>query len=240
MTLKIPFQRLQEAAHAVKERARQLGYREYLRVLGFKLDDPDHTWWLSPGLDNPGYRYGKLIFTSRGPVQSPDFFIGLNVEKGISGEAARVHQDRSEIMVDTWTWHRFLDALEAGEVDPLVQQAEATAQRSPLIAVKAGPPRLRLEHGPACDLLRFSYTHGALCLLESQVAAGFLQNFGTPPMLADLAARIRQLPSLDWIWIDFYAGFQGSLRHIADAEAEVWDADLIWRKGCMPWLEWLH
>jgi len=250
MNLVADFPTPRAAAYAVQEVAHASGFPR-LTALPYNPLQPDSTtWWLSPSTDNPAYKFGKIIFTSKDAAPA-DLLIGLYIEKGIGQTAAGPYSETARgrrcIMDDTWTWNDFLPALQSGLFDQLFTQVEAEARRPVVVTVDGAhvpiPTAGELDpHSHRRDLVRFWFSNGLLRFLEPPtLEAGVLRGLGTPQRLADLAAAIRRIGDLEWVWIDFSAGFLFSRLHAQPGpNLEIWDADLIWRRACAPWAEWLR
>jgi len=89
------------------------------------------------------------------------------------------------------------------------------------------------------DMVRFEFSRGELRWIGADLPTDLLGRIGKPETLLALATRIRSLPQLDWMWIDFQAGY----RFVTGAGArdtELWTAQEIWRKACWPWRAWLQ
>jgi hypothetical protein len=146
----------------------------------------------------------------------------------------------------TWVWHRFLKTLETGNFDLLVRRVEAQAKRSVMIMIDAGhispPPQGPRSLLRARDVLSFHFSQGHLQLLKADYSAGLLQPAKTPWTLAALATLIQEVKeeTLDWAWVDFYAGFLFYRPTVSSSDHEVWDADLIWQRTGLPWADWLY
>jgi len=239
----------QDAAKSVLTAGVRAGY-EGLTAIPFNRFDPNSTsWWLSPSKDYPAYKYGKIIFTNRDATPG-DMLVGLYMEKGIGPSASAPYREtargRRYIMDSGWTWYGFFRTLAAGGIDAIFAHMETETGRPVTVAIDGGnvpvPSGDRDEvHSPSVprDVIRFEWTKGELCWLDEDIRAGILRNFGRPNKLVSVAERIAKIGNLDWVWIDFQAGFR-SRTVTQDAGSEVWSADQVWKRIVWPWRSWLQ
>ena len=256
MNLVTSFSTPHDAVAAVRDEARSSRLDLYL--LPYQPMNPDAPWWISPGNENPGYRYGKAIF-ARDLLRPQELFIGLYMEKGIGGAAAAIYADsrkgRRYIMAgqwrigEGWTWPSFLSAMASGDLDA-VAGAEATAGQ-PLVVtvdgshvpVPAGPGDVIDVHSlnfPR-DVIAFRYSAGALTPLRASHPADLLRPLGSAATLQALATAIQGLPDLDTFWIDVALGlcFQAPAAN-ATTPHDAWDARALWDRTLSPWRAWFH
>lgn len=237
-----------EAAAEVLVAARTAGHGG-LHAIPFNRFDPDSsTWWLSPSAENPAYRYGKILFTCK--LGEPcDLFVGLYIEKGIGRSAAAPFREtargKRHVMDETWTWNRFARALEAGDFERLAAAAEVAAGMPVTIVLDAAhvaPPAGRDDdaHSPHLprDVVQFRFSRRELQLEAARLPAGILGAVGKPGTLSTLADGIVAVPELDWVWIDFWAGFCLAVTANRDPSRS-WSAADVWQKACRPWRAWL-
>ena len=83
-----------EGVTQVQEVAKRRGFRPPQYKVNCLAYNPfrraDDTWWISPTGRNPAYQFPKIAFNpTTGPIWTPHLFVGLNIEKGLTG-AARV------------------------------------------------------------------------------------------------------------------------------------------------------
>lgn len=239
----------QDAAKGVLAAATAAGYQG-LTAIPFNRFDPDSTtWWLSPSKEYPAYNYGKIIFTNRDATPG-DMLVGLYMEKGIGPSASAPYREtargRRYLMDDSWTWHGFFRSLAAGTLDAIVANAEAEAGRPVTVVIDAGnvpvPTSDRDDvHNPSVprDVIRFEWTKGQLYWLDEEIRAGILQTFGRPEKLSSIAESMRKIGNLDWVWVDFHAGFRFRMA-TQDAGHEVSNADQVWKRVCRPCRSWLQ
>ncbi|MGH2361890.1 MAG: hypothetical protein ACRDGM_15295 [bacterium] len=257
MALLIPFSAPHDAASAVRKEAQASGV--HLSLLPYQPLNPDAPWWLSPETQNPGYRYGKAIFT-RDLLRPQDLFVGLYMEKGIGRAGAAIYGDskkgRRYIMdgpgrIGTpWTWPSFLAALTSGEFENVALKVENTARQSLIVTVDAchipvpaGPGDTIDVHsgGFPRDVVAFKYSSGDIAPLESSYRAGLLRPLGGATTLQALGLAIQGLHELDKFWIDVGIGLRFHTSATGtDATHEAWDAGILWERLLSPGRAWLR
>src|SRR5262245_37336724 len=84
-------------------------------------------WWLAPGTENPGYRYGKIAIMPREPAAPADFLIGLYVEKGYGESVVNENLAGHGGMDDHWLWPEFLGSLASGAFTAYADHAQGVA-----------------------------------------------------------------------------------------------------------------
>lgn len=240
-----------EAAAETNAAAVASGYGG-LHAMPFNRFSPESsTWWLSPSIDNPAYRHGKIIFMQTDEAESAaPLFVGFYVEKGVGPAGAPVYREtargRRGVMDSTWLWDRFLGAFGSGEIEAILSAIESTTARPVEIELDAAlvPPPAGGEddvHSPQLprDVVRFQFARSELQWVGADLPADLLGGLGKPETLPALATRVGSLSQLDWMWIDFQAGYR-FVRGGRSGGAELWTAQEIWRKICWPWRAWLQ
>ena len=218
-----------------------------LHPLPYSRFDPDKsTWWLSPVSANPAYAAGKIVVERPTIVDDGSKLIGLHIEKGVGPSAAPFFEESAKgrrlLMQRDWTWHPFLRALRAGDIDQALGEAESQADGLPLtVEVVAGlqpPPSLEADERPidpdGVDRVRYRVDGGTLRLVKRKSASRLsgLSDRETGQSIGDKIAAIKDL---DWTWVEILIGVPfRPLDHGGVTAAEVW------RRACAPWVRWLR
>jgi hypothetical protein len=232
--------RLQAAAHAA-------GVSGLHRLPFNRYAADGSVWWLSPSSENPAFKYGKLIVSGDVAADPSDLFVGFYVERGVGQTAAPMFADtargRRLIMDGTWSWHRtFRPALRTGRFEAAASSAEQAAGQPLLVAVDGGavmpPSTLGDDRVPlgTVDIVRYTYSGGALVLLDYREGEGRLAGLRTATTLGGLGSLMDQVPESDWTWIDFHIGLRLDKATRGSAS---WSADELWRRAGAPWDQWL-
>jgi hypothetical protein len=150
---------------------------------------------------------------------------------------------------DAWTWPKFLDGLVDGFIDPIAAAAENSAGQPLVISVDAAyvpvpDPGGADVHSLAFprDVVVFHLSGGSLTSSEARCDADLLTSLRGATTLRDLGQRIRRLPDLERIWVDFAAGlrFRPGRDHSAQGDIDVWDGPVLWARAVEPWTAWIR
>lgn len=231
-------QALQEVSTSAGPRLSRIPYNRFAEPLDQK------TWWLSPDSENPAYQWGKIVVTSLDV--GPNLFVGLYVEKGIGQAAApafsKPKKSQRMIMRDTWIWHDFSRALADGRFEYEVSQASDQTASPMIVALDAqmATPTIDWnEERPRLPRDYIRFVSGDRLVLESPaVERSLLQSFNDATSLKDVSERIAALPELDWIWIDFYAGY--TFATDPQEGMSEYDSEAVWAAAGAPWKDWLR
>jgi hypothetical protein len=252
----VPFDTPHDAALAVRGCARSVGVDLFL--LPYQPLNNEAPWWLSPRSENPGYRYGKAIFT-KDLLRPERLFVGLYMGKGIgaagapmytgSAKGRRYIMDGPGRLGEAWTWPRFLDSLVGGAFDPIASTAEAAAGKPLVIAVDAayvpvpspGDADVHSLTFPR-DIVVFQFSGGALTPLDARFDADRLRGLEGATTLRELGERIQGLSDLERMWIDFGAGmrFRTGQGSSTRRNADLCDAPALWACAVEPWTPWIR
>ena len=257
MTLLIPFSAPHDAASAVRHEAQGRGMD--LHLLPYQPLNPEAPWWLSPASENPGYRYGKVIFT-RDLLRPQDLFVGLYMEKGIGPRGAAIYAESKKgrryimdglgRMGGDWIWPSFLGALKSGEFDNVARQIEASTRQPLIVTVDASHVPVPAGPGDAIDvhsarfprdIVAFNYSSGALGPSEATYAADLLRPVASATTLQALGLAVQAVPELDTFWVDIAFGLRfRTLATRTSASHVEWDATALWERLLSPCRSWLR
>ncbi len=169
----------------------------------------------------------------------PNLFVGLYVEKGIGQAAApafsKLKKSQRMIMRDTWIWHDFSRALADGIFEHQVSQASDQTASPMIVALDAQMATPTIDWNEERPRLPRDYIR----FVESPaVERSLLQPFNDATSLKDVSERIAALPELDWIWIDFYAGYTFAID--PQEGMSEYDSEAVWAAAGAPWKDWLR
>lgn len=235
-----------ERAQAAKKQAHRAGLTN-LVTLPFNRFSPENTqWWLSPSSENPAYKHGKIVFEQTRP-ELGDLFVGLYVEKGVGPAAAELFNTtpygRKSVMDNTWVWHEFMSDLEERRFADAAAEAISRADHPLILAIEAMIVSLPKDESGVHsqpnprEIALFEYEEGRITFLsdDSNVDES-LALLSTGSELSALSRAISKLDQLDWLWIDFHAGFR--FNKVAADQSE-WDTSRLWSVAGIPWTDWL-
>lgn len=158
-------------------------------------------WWLSPARQNPAFRLGKLRFTTNDEwVGEGRVFCGFDVEKGVLHEG---DWPKTNIMDDTWFWHRFLN-LANGPLEAAIEEAATAVAGKVQVFVATG---MLVEGARWAHVLLDAHEHG-LSTVGYWPADGTLAKVATCTTLPEFADALRALdgPATAWQWLDLLIG----------------------------------
>lgn len=230
-------------ASAVQKCGRAAGVA--LSLLPFQPKNDRGPWWLSPSPENPGYRYGKVLF-GFDQGRPSDLFVGLYMEKGIGPTAGQLYAEtrkgRRYIMDDDWLsrWQAFTEALVSGALDACFQNAEHQGARPVIVEVDAGhvpiPTPGERDDRPQFprEFVAFQWSAGAIAPLERVPSEEtLLERCAQARSMSDLATKVSDLSREDSVWLDVGIGVRLSA-------ADTWSAGQIWVRAVEPWLGWVR
>ena len=212
--------------------------------------DRTRTWWIAPERQQPVYRYGKVIVTSRyggAAARSGSravLLVGLCMQKGLDTRVAdalpgAARQEQWFLTAEThWVWEDFLPEMAAGHIDPLAANAEDVGGCPLTVVLEARDP----AGAGGGETLAFRWSRGEMGLLSTvhrRGHSGPTRDFSSASTLATLAQRLRYSPHLRGLWIDLAIGFQLRVDR-AGPGAMLWDESRIWVSACRPWSLWLR
>ena len=166
----------------------------------FNVETSQH-YWLSPTSEKAAFPYSKAAFTKNDEwVEAGHVFCGFNVEKGVLHEA---DWPRSNVMDDSWFWHRFLD-LANSPLASLAEKASAAIDGNLQIFITAGI--MATGHDGANAM--FEIDDSELKLVSHKTGDGILRDLSRSSNFAELADSLRALDGkpTEWYWIDFHLG----------------------------------
>lgn len=196
--MNLPYKSVEDVANVLKVR-----YFPGFRVLPYNRFDLKHSqhWWLSPASENPAFRYGKVMCTTNDAWTGEGrVFCGFNVEKGVLHEGDWA---KTNVMDNTWFWHRFLKLAN----EPLVTAVSDAARAvdgNIQVFVAAGV----LVTGAQWSHVLFDTDGGRLATVDYQPGDGLLAKVATNTSIPDFADALRTLdgPTTAWQWIDVLIG----------------------------------
>lgn len=186
--------------------------RELQQVAPIKLDLVPYqkhrpattTWWLvrNPKSKVPQHDRAKFMVT---PWADDALFVGWGVEKGRGPTRAARERNPARILTPAWPWHRVLDALETGTIQPTLETLHARSSRPLCLTLDAHrrPHRERwvfvLHPGGTLHLHR-TQRNEAHPLLHD------LQRVTTLTTLAHLLPLTPDPGAYDAVWLELYIG----------------------------------
>jgi hypothetical protein len=148
-----------------------------------------------------------------------------------------------------WTWPSFIDSLVAGAFDPVASSAEVAAEKPLAIVIDAAyipvpHPGEADVHSVAYprDIVVFQFSGGSLTPLDVRFDADLLRALEGATCLRELGERIRGLPDVQRMWIDFGAGmrFRTGQGSFAQGTVDLCDAPALWARAVEPWTPWIR
>ena len=240
------FSSMRDAAAQLRGASRAAGAD--LHPLPYSRFEPeDTTWWLSPVGENPAYAFGKIVMEGPTIVDDGATVIGLHVEKGVGPTAAGIFEETARggrlVMQNDWLWHAFVRGIASGAVERDLVAAEETAAGLPLVvevvASLQWPPRLDADEDrpvdpDAVERLRYRASSGALTLVQRKTRT-LLKELGDHEDLPSIAAKIRAIDKVDWVWVEVLLGVP--FRSVPSGGLT---ASEVWQRACAPWLRWVR
>lgn len=243
-------------AAALLRHAERSGYTKPLYVLpdpggpGDIETDRMRTWWIAPERQQPVYRCGKVVVTSKyggtaaRSVSRATLLIGLAMQKGLDPQVAEAlpaaRREPAWFMTSEprWVWEDFLLEMAAGHIDPLAANAEEVGGCPLTVVLEARDP----SGTGGGEILAFRWSRGEMGPLSTLYRRGRsarTRAFSSASTLAALAQRLRYSPHVPGLWIDLAIGFQLRVDR-AGPGAELWDESRVWASACRPWSLWLR
>lgn len=256
-----------EAVTEVKAIAERRGFHPPRYKVNCLAYNPHHeasdTWWISPTGENPAYRFPKIAFSpASGPIKTAHLFVGLNIEKGLTGRAAsafRTYPERCRrwMMEEGWAWHQLVQKLHSGEFVEDLERAAKRAGQSCQVILKASEVVCREDrserdrhnfkvHTGDQHELQFSFRDGKLITVHDEASPpkpGLFRGTTRAEHFSDLPRLVESISGPQgndqaWHWVDFYVGHHFNLAHPADRPG-TWRAEDLWERICLAWDSWL-
>ncbi|NBG88107.1 hypothetical protein [Isachenkonia alkalipeptolytica] len=196
----------QTLAHGVLKELNHQGKHFTSRPWNYRR--PDTTlWWLVPSTDWPAYPYGKYRI-SKEPQHAS---IGFWVEKGIKGSVLTMLKPKTVNLLkidDHWRWHHVMEELINGKFEKRL--LEVRNQTKLPVYIQLSAHYVTGDFEPYAKKVRHEEGHRVKYLLKSEqeveaqeLKGSIFKGFDKTTNLEELGEKIKQLPDLDWYWIDF-------------------------------------
>lgn len=230
-------------AHAIKEVANvELTARPFNR-----FEPDDSTWWLIPTGEWPAYKYGKIFFESRPeriPNQMKGVYAGFNLEKGLGQTVANFYH-KSLIMRNDWIWNKFFEtmpeclcsfddnaifAIIASYIPP--EKANFLESPESFLAQKESFSASKIYFTVNKDKT-INVIEKKINNLSKDIADFFESDILTAKSFDEVILKLKYIPQIDWVWIDFYCGV------IIPSDTPI-NASQLWNKHFEKWTPWLR
>lgn len=193
---------------------------------------PDETlWWIVPSSEWPAYHLGKFFCSPEGD----NIMFGLYVEKGM-GVSTQGFYDAKLQMNASWQWNSFIQDIQSGKLD------RALSSVSMPLYLFLGGSIITGGFDPSApkpDTLLFTIDGGHLTLEQEKLTVGELAPLTTMKQLTSLPKVLKEIKSLDWLWLDVMVGTR--LRRPEDGAdlSDAMDAGNLVRNLFEPLMLWL-
>ncbi len=235
--LGLPMDAAKSTAQILKGRGQNVTPRPW------NLHRPEESlWWAIPSTEWPAYRYGKYVFWREGKT----LCVGFHVEKAFSTKLGSVFpalSGRSMVMDSSWVWHRFMNDLGDGRMDPIITELERRAGQSVLIRFAGSygadsegfdPMKPKPE-----QLVFVAGCQGITPVKDENV--DLLRPLMPLRKITEIPERILTVgDALDWIWIDCMIYLELEIVGLQPLERRVqlWSAEEMVSKILDPWEPW--
>jgi hypothetical protein len=233
-------------AHAVLQHVSKLRPSpQRFTLRPYQYQAPKFTeWWLVPSTEWPAYRFSKLCFHQYRPA--PEYLhTGFYIEKGLGSEVAGLPDVKPKHVIHpNWYWYKFLARAESGESETPFREVLGRSGCSITVAVDVYEfnrvPETAEERQRPDDMIEYIIgSAGSANRRFEPIVEGakVLSALNECTDLCDLACRLRDMPDLNWYWINLVIGIK--LRY-GDESIGTWGAGEIWHNALEPWLDWVH
>jgi hypothetical protein len=244
---KCAYPNTQSVANTVQRWIQHAGVPLELTARPWNRFEPVNTeWWLIPSTAWPAYRHGKLFFAARN--DNRDLYCGLFVEKGLAPSVGVAFPTGNRLVMDRdWIWHRLLTEVESGMLGAAALETVERSGRPLLLDVDGGfveDPASYDPDAPPMDWNRIIFESDGTRLrhVSSEFKGDQFAHLTECKGWPELAHAIKQIPHLDWTWIDFHVGVElemAPLEHNPQYASGAWGASEIWAKCLAPWRPWV-
>ena len=248
MKPKCTYPNTQSASNAVErwlarnEPSLELTLRPYNRFEPVNTD-----WWLIPSTDWPAYSYGKFFFSTSNKERA--LCCGFYVEKGLDPAVAAAFPTGRQLVMDSlWSWHTVLKGMKLGPIGDTVAEVWQRSGRPAEVMIDGGfvdDPGTYDPYAPPMGWshVAFESRGGVLEPTEPKVDGDPLAHFHDCRSLAELADAVRQVPQIEWTWMNLHFGQRFELAPLAPGDEPArngWQAEDLWHKVLEPFAPWLR
>lgn len=206
--------------------------------------DESETWWIVPAPDRPAFRYAKIIVSSSPRLADSDhLFVGLYVEKGISGPLASAgYYPEDWILKPSWRWCDVVADLASGSLAPALATVSQRISGPVAVTADAHVPVVKPSSRPPHDVVAYETVNGiALTPTASPLLATdqrFLKHAAAAATIPELANSLRTIAGGDTAWINLYVG--RSVEKSAPNDTSAVDPDQLTDRLLEPLSPWVR